>query len=158
MRIRASSSSRKAPRRRKKASLEGTACEAWGLQEEKPWSVQCPTRTIRSLRQTIPILRPRVRPFRRRRRSPICRRVFPPRHQIRYRHQGSRSAFPRTTRRKFPRCPVARASARPLERDGWMSELGQKEREFGAEETRQGEIILRTRRRRVIFIAGLVGI
>lgn len=39
-----------------------------------------------------------------------------------------------------------------------MSELGQKEREFGAEETRQGEIILRTRRRRVIFIVGLVGI
>jgi hypothetical protein len=38
-----------------------------------------------------------------------------------------------------------------------LSELDHEEREFGAGETRQGEIILRTRRRRVIFIAGLVG-
>jgi hypothetical protein len=29
---------------------------------------------------------------------------------------------------------------------------------FSAEQARQGEIILRTRRRRIIFIAGLVGI
>ncbi|WP_027146884.1 hypothetical protein [Mesorhizobium sp. WSM3626] len=29
---------------------------------------------------------------------------------------------------------------------------------FSAEQTRQGEIILRTRTRRIIFIAGLVGI
>ena len=33
-----------------------------------------------------------------------------------------------------------------------------KQRIFSAEEARQGEIILRTRTRRVIFIAGLVGL
>lgn len=33
-----------------------------------------------------------------------------------------------------------------------------KEREFDAQGARQGEIILRTRTRRLIFIAGLVGI
>lgn len=32
-----------------------------------------------------------------------------------------------------------------------------KPREFEAQDVRQGEIILRTRTRRVIFIAGLVG-
>ena len=31
-------------------------------------------------------------------------------------------------------------------------------REFEAQDARQGEIILRTRTRRIIFIAGLVGI
>ena len=33
-----------------------------------------------------------------------------------------------------------------------------KQRTFSAEEARQGEIILRTRTRRLIFIAGLVGL
>lgn len=32
-----------------------------------------------------------------------------------------------------------------------------KQRVFSAEKTRQGEIILRTRTRRIIFIAGLIG-
>jgi len=38
-----------------------------------------------------------------------------------------------------------------------VNDPNQKRRSFRAEDARQGEIILRTRTRRIIFIAGLAG-